>query len=197
MLNEVAEECRAHGALSATAIRLDLTSHSDALELANLIEQTPGSPTVLVNNAGSAVFGEVLDQPWEAIERQLTTNLLGTISVTHALLPQLGPGSMIINILSIAAQAVLPGAAAYSAAKAGAHQFFKVLRQEVRSKGIRVTNILPGATMTPVWEGATWQPDPSDMMTVEGLAATVLGIIHQHPQQSLDELTVLPIKGIL
>lgn len=196
-LEDVAQECRDRGAAEVVPVVYDAMSAESANHLASAVLANGEGPIGLVNCAGAATFGPVSEMPLDAIEQQIKLNFLGPVMLTHALLPALTPGSVIVNILSIAAEATLPGAAAYSGAKAGARHFFRVLREEVRKQGIRVTNILPGATLTPVWDGAEWRPSDEDMITPEGLAKIVYGVIHQPPQQTVDEMTVLPIKGIL
>ena len=59
----------------------------------------------------------------------------------------------IINILSIAAKVAFPAASAYCAAKAGTLALTKVLREEVRAEGIRVTAVLPGSIDSTFWDG--------------------------------------------
>ena len=61
-------------------------------------------------------------------------------------------GSTIVNNVSIAATTVFPGMSAYSASKAALLSFTNTLREELRSRGIRVIAFTPGATNTDIWK---------------------------------------------
>src|SRR5207245_1190498 len=83
--------------------------------------------------------------------------------VTKAALPMMKRGSIIVNNLSIAAKQVFPGSSAYNASKHGALGFTNTLREELRSKGIRVIALLPGATDTAIWN-TLWPSAPRKKM---------------------------------
>ena len=79
-----------------------------------------------------------------------------------------GPGSdeagkHIVNNLSVAAERIFPGSAAYNASKHGALGFTDTLREELRPKGIRVIALLPGATDTEIWQ-TLWPTAPRRKM---------------------------------
>ena len=81
---------------------------------------------------------------------------------------------MIVNNLSIAAERVFPGSAAYNASKHGALGFSDTLREELRPKGIRVLALLPGATDTDIWK-TLWPKAPRrKMMSAATVARTVV-----------------------
>src|SRR5207245_11227462 len=67
----------------------------------------------------------------------------------------------IINIASVAAQRPIPGAAVYTATKAGVVGFSRVLAEELRGDGVRVGVLVPGAVDTPLWDSIANAPDRS------------------------------------
>lgn len=108
--------------------------------------------TVLVNNAGLALAPEpaqkVALEDWHTM---IDTNITGLVNVTHALLPtlvEIGKGTSIINIGSIAGEWPYPGGHVYGATKAFVKQFSFNLRCDLVSTGVRVTDIAPGMAET-------------------------------------------------
>jgi len=197
LLLEVARECLELGAAAATAAPLDLAEPSQATRLADHLQHLPTGEQVLVNNAGVAQFGDFATGSWIDHSRQIEVNLLGLMASTHALLPgMLADGSgLIVNVLSIAATHVFPGAEAYSASKAGALAFGRSLSASYRRQGIRVTQILPGATDTPIWgEGG---PDRNQMLSPDAVARVIRDVVEASPDRVMDEVTVTPPFGIL
>ncbi len=108
--------------------------------------------TVLVNNAGLALAPEpaqkVALEDWHTM---IDTNITGLVNVTHALLPtlvEIGKGTSIINIGSVAGEWPYPGGHVYGATKAFVKQFSFNLRCDLVSTGVRVTDIAPGMAET-------------------------------------------------
>src|SRR5207245_7805094 len=98
----------------------------------------------------------VVDLPHPIWMEVIDTNLNGLFLVTQAALAVMKRGSTIVNNLSIAAERVFAGSAAYNASKHGALGFIITLRDELRPKGLRVIALMPGATDTAIWN--TWWP---------------------------------------
>jgi len=132
-----------------------------------------GGLDVLVNNAGVGAFANVADMSVGAWQSVLETNLGGVFYCCHEALPHLRRrgGGWIINISSLASKNPFPGAAAYSASKAGLNAFSEALMQEVRYDNIRVSYVLPGSVATgfggrgPAGE-ADWKVQPEDVAQV-------------------------------
>jgi NAD(P)-dependent dehydrogenase (short-subunit alcohol dehydrogenase family) len=157
------------------------------------------SHPVLVNSAGAAAFGPFHETPVEQIEEQVKVNLLGTMFMCRAVLPWMleAGGGQIINVLSIASTHVFPGGSAYGASKAGALMFTRILAAEYRGQGIRVTALMPGSTATPLWEGQAFQPDRADMLSAEAVAGAIVDLVKSPKDRNVDELLLMPPKGVL
>ncbi|UPK40904.1 SDR family oxidoreductase (plasmid) [Bradyrhizobium sp. 186] len=105
---------------------------------------------VVVSNAGYALFGAAEEVGDAQIERQLDTNLLGSIQVARAAIPHLRQqgGGRIIQLSSSVAQAAYPTMGVYAATKWGIEGFFEGTIPEVAPFGIEVTLVEPGASRT-------------------------------------------------
>jgi NADP-dependent 3-hydroxy acid dehydrogenase YdfG len=133
--------------LGGTAVVTDVTDDQSVAALASQLSRVD----VLVNNAGGARGLEfVADADLEHWRWMWETNVLGTLRVTRALLPQLidsGDG-LIVTITSIAALEVYDGGAGYTAAKHAQGALHRTLRGELLGKPVRLTEIAPGAVET-------------------------------------------------
>ena len=105
-----------------------------------------GRIDVVVANAGVANLGTVAISPTAALTRTIEVNLLGVIRTVAATLPEVTRRrGYFLLVSSAAAFTVLPGMAAYCAAKAGVEQFGNALRLELAHKGVSV------GTAHPAW----------------------------------------------
>lgn len=104
----------------------------------------------IVSNAGYALFGTAEEVGDAQIERQVKTNLLGSIQVARAVIPHLRKqgGGRIIQISSSVGQAAYPTMGVYAATKWGIEGFFEGTIPEIAPFGIEVTLVEPGASRT-------------------------------------------------
>jgi 3-hydroxybutyrate dehydrogenase len=95
------------------------------------------------------IFGETEWQTNEMIEKQINVNLLGTIKLTHEMLPIVRKyKSRIINVTSHCSMQSLPTLAVYAASKAGLASFTDALRMEMKKYDVDVVNFVPGSFAT-------------------------------------------------
>lgn len=109
-----------------------------------------GSIDILLNNAGIAQFGTLIDMEPGQWEQIIQTNLMGTYYVTRAVLPTMieqNSGS-IINIASTAGERGFATGSAYCASKFGVLGLTESVLQEVRKFNIRVTALTPSTVNT-------------------------------------------------
>jgi NAD(P)-dependent dehydrogenase (short-subunit alcohol dehydrogenase family) len=153
---------------------------------------------ILINNAGVGHPNcGVSELPYPTWMEVIDTNLNGLFLVTQAALAVMRRGSTIVNNLSIAAERVFPGAAAYNASKHGALGFTDTLREELRPKGIRVIALLPGATDTAIWD-AMWPKAPRrKMMSAETVARAVVDALLLPENTTAEKIVVMPSTGVL
>ena len=153
---------------------------------------------ILVNNAGighpNRTVGELPYPTWMEV---VDTNLNGLFLMTQAALAVMKRGSTIVNNLSISAERVFPGSAAYNASKHGALGFTYTLREELRPKGIRVIALMPGATDTAIWD-ALWPRAPRrKMMSAETVARTVVDALLLPENTTVEKIVLMPSSGTL
>ena len=153
---------------------------------------------ILINNAGighpNRTVGELPYPTWMEV---IDTNLNGLFLVTQAALAVMKRGSTIVNNLSIAAERVFPGSAAYNASKHGALGFTNTLREELRPMGIRVIALMPGATDTAIWD-TLWPKAPRrKMMSAETVARTVVDALRLPESTTAEKIVVMPSSGTL
>ena len=139
----------------------DVTDHQSVDEAARQLEVEVGKEGLggLINNAGIAVGGPLMDLTIDDYRKQFEVNVFGVIKVTQAFLPLLGtrenhstlPGK-IIQISSIAGDFGMPFMSAYASSKHALEGISESLRKELLMFGIDVLVIQPGPIKTPIWE---------------------------------------------
>ena len=112
----------------------------------------------LVNNAGIALGGPLLELAVDDFRRQLEVNVVGPVIATQAFAPLLGsdpslrgPKGRIVMISSVAGKTGNPLASPYAASKHAIEGLSESLRREMMLFGIDVIIIAPGAVKTPIW----------------------------------------------
>jgi len=110
-----------------------------------------GGIDILVNNAAHqatfADIGDISDEEWEKTFR---TNIHAMFYLTKAAVPQMKPGSAIINTASINADAPNPTLLPYATTKGAIQNFTAGLAQFLAEKGIRANAVAPGPIWTPL-----------------------------------------------
>ena len=122
----------------------------------------------------------------------MDTNLYSAYYLTQEILPLMLPhkSGNVFNMCSIAS--FMPYGA-YAVSKHAMLGFSKVLREEMKDKGIRVTAIMPGATYTPSWEGS---PLPEErFMKAEDVAEAIWGCYNLSPRTVVEEIILRPQLG--
>ncbi len=193
-LEAVASDCQARGALVGV-YPCDVTDDAAVAATAAAVLDRRGPPDVLVNNAGLFEPGTLIDTDADAFRRQVDVNLTSAFLVTKAFLPAMrkaGTGT-IFFMASVASIRAYPGGLAYCAAKHGLLGLARAVREETKAYGIRVTTLLPGATLTPSWEGAGL-PE-TRFIPPEDVARTLREVYHLSDRTVVEELLLRPQLG--
>jgi NAD(P)-dependent dehydrogenase (short-subunit alcohol dehydrogenase family) len=141
----------------------DVTDKAAVLAAAREVRAALSGETLagLVNNAGIAVAGPVLELAVDEFRRQLDVNVIGPIISTQAFGPLLGSDASlkgskgrIVMISSVAGKNGNPFTPAYSASKHAIEGLSESLRRELMLFGIDVIIVAPGAVKTPIWSKA-------------------------------------------
>jgi NAD(P)-dependent dehydrogenase (short-subunit alcohol dehydrogenase family) len=136
------------------AVKLDVT---DAASIDATVErirdETGGSLSGLVNNAGVYLGGPLEFMTREEIEKTYAVNVIGLLEVTRACLPLLRAAKgRIVNISSISGLVALPGVSVYAGSKHAVEAITDSLRVELAGFGIHVASVEPGSVRTAIWE---------------------------------------------
>src|SRR5246500_5394802 len=153
---------RLKGELGAnfTPLLFDITDESAVLAAAREVRASLNGETLagLVNNAGIAVAGPVLELSADQFRRQMDVNVIGPIIATQAFGPLLGsdpslkgPKGRIVMISSVAGKNGNPLTPAYAASKHAIEGLSESLRRELMLFGIDVIIVAPGPVKTPIW----------------------------------------------
>lgn len=137
---------------------------------------------VLVNNAG-IMRAEQLTQAAAALpdaEAMVTTNLLGPIRMTTALLPHLlgQPAATVINVTSGLAFVPLAATPTYSATKAALHSYTQSLRHQLRGSAVEVLELAPPLVQTDLTPGQATNPMG---LPLDDYIAEVMALLAQTP----------------
>jgi NAD(P)-dependent dehydrogenase (short-subunit alcohol dehydrogenase family) len=130
----------------------DVTSVSDVEAVAELVRNGYGRWDILVNSAGTAVFGRAGETSEEDWQRVFDVNARGTWLMCRAALAPMTQqtSGAIVNIASGAGVRPLEGLAAYSASKAAVVSLTRSIAVEYGHDGIRANCITPGMIDTPL-----------------------------------------------
>ena len=149
----VAAEIEAAGG-KALALACDVTDAAAVADAATAILRGWHGVDVLINNAGIAGSGTVVDTPEEDWRRILEVNLFGVVTVSRAFVPamiRVGAGH-VVNIASAAGFVSPPGVAAYNVSKAAVISLSETLRVEMAPHGIGVSVACPSFFKTNLLE---------------------------------------------
>lgn len=153
----------------------------------------------LINNAGITSFKSAEDNSIKEIDDIINSNLLGSIYTIKSVLPHMKDNEegTIINILSTVTTKTFLNSSAYTASKYGLLGYSRVLREEVRDYNIRVINVIPGATETPMWDRDTRSDNHERMMQPESIARLLVSSYLQKDNLVTEEILIRPIQGDL
>ncbi|MGV9796705.1 SDR family NAD(P)-dependent oxidoreductase [Mycobacterium sp. NPDC003449] len=152
LLDELADEISAAGSPRPTVLPADLATPGAASALgARALDALSGRVDILVNNAGANLTGPLsLIADSAAARAVFEVDLWSPLALTAAVLPAMraaGTGT-IVNVTSTVQAVPLPLLGYYAAAKAALAQATRSLRLELAETGIRVLEVVPGATDT-------------------------------------------------
>ncbi len=171
----------------------DMSKKEDVQAFASLILKKWSNIDVIINNAGVFIPCPLTDSnTQDAFELMMDTNLYSAYYLTQDLLPLMiaNKSGHVFNMCSIAS--FMPYGA-YAVSKHAMLGFSRVLREELKQEGIRVTAVMPGATYTHSWEGTELPEDR--FMKAEDIAEAVWGCYQLSPQTVVEELILRPQLG--
>jgi uncharacterized oxidoreductase len=176
------------------SLQLDIESAAAIRAFAAQLVADFPALNVLINNAGIMRAEKLLAQQADLAdaEAMVTTNLLGPIRLTAALLPllQQQPHATIMNVSSGLAFLPLALTPTYCATKAAIHSYTQSLRYQLRATQIEVLELAPPYVATDLMSGAS---DPR-AMPLGKFIAEVMDILKTQPTPA--EICVENVKGL-
>ena len=183
-LETLAAQLRQENGVAVEVFQADLTQAADLAALETRLRED-ARIGILINNAGMAQSGGIVDQSAQALDQLITLNVVALTRLAAAVAPrfaQTGSGS-IINLGSVVGFAPEFGMSVYGATKAFVLFLSQGLTVELAAKGVYIQAVLPAATRTEIWEraGIDINALPEVMDVDELVDAALLGFDRREP----------------
>ncbi|MCW2570723.1 MAG: NADP-dependent 3-hydroxy acid dehydrogenase YdfG [Frankiales bacterium] len=201
-LRDLADRLGKEGA-RVLSLELDVTDEAACRAAVVRTQDELGGLDILINNAGVMLLGPIVDADTEDWRRMLHTNTLGLMYMTHAVLPRMletGRGD-IVNVSSVAGRIARLGSGGYNASKWAVNAFSESLRQEVTTRGVRVSLIEPGAVATELTDHITHDQTrtlvkdtiaKTTPLQSEDIARAIVYVVSQPPYVAINEVLIRP-----
>ena len=177
--------------------KADLSKKAEVLSFAKMVKEVNIPVEVLINNSGLFIPGQIHTEEEGALESMIETNLYSAYHLSRALLPDMMERKKghIFNMCSTASIIPYTNGGSYCIAKFAMLGMSKVLREELKNYDIRVTSVMPGATLTASWEGTELPEDR--FMKSEDVADTVMAAYQLSDRAVMEEVLLRPQLGDL
>ena len=152
-------------------------------------------PDVLVNNTGIFLPGALHDEPDGNFEFMMQTNLYSAYYLSRAFAKEMMQrrSGHIFSMGSIAGLTAYPNGGSYAVSKWAMLGMTKCLREELKPHQVKVTSILPGATLTDSWAGVDLPMER--FVRAQDVAESVWAAYNLSPQTVVEELIIRPQLG--
>ena len=197
MLEMLKDELSDTGA-TIKLVKCDLSSANEIDNIINESIKKYGCPSVLINNAGCAFNGNLVEMTLTKWQEIIQINLTSIFQICSLIVPKMRKnGGLIINVSSHASYNAFPQWGAYCVSKSALAMFTKCLREEERSNSIRACTITLGSVNTPLWETESIKSDfdRSSMLSSKNVSNTILYMAEQPDSQTIEDLTLMPAGG--
>jgi short-subunit dehydrogenase len=177
--------------------RADLSEKKQVDSFCDYVKTLHRAPDVLVNNAGYFLPGEIATEPDGTLEKMINANLYSAYHTTRGVISMMIERRVghIFNMCSIASFMAYPNGGSYAISKFALLGFSKCLRAEVKKSGLKVTAVMPGATLTDTWEGTSHPPER--FMAAGDVADSVFAAYSLSGRSVVEEIIIRPQLGDL
>lgn len=178
-------------------VECDVSKKEQVLHFAEEIISRWKKIDILINNAGVFLPGEIHKEEEGKLESQIETNLYSAYHLTRAILPLMirEAKGHIFNMCSVASLIAYPNGGSYSISKFALLGFSKVLREEMKDKGIKVTAVMPGATWSHSWAGVDLPEER--LMKASDVAKSIWSAYQLSDSAVVEEIVIRPQLGDL
>ncbi|TRX61746.1 SDR family oxidoreductase [Fulvivirga sp. M361] len=173
----------------------DLSQRADVNQFIEKVNALATPVDVLVNNTGTFIPGTVHEEEEGALEAMINTNLYSAYHITRGFIHAMkaARSGHIFNICSTASITPYINGGSYCISKFALLGMSKVLREEMKEHNVRVTSIMPGATLTASWEGVELPEER--FMKAEDVAETVWNAYVMSKRTVIEEIVMRPQLG--
>ncbi|MFN0274311.1 MAG: SDR family oxidoreductase [Chitinophagales bacterium] len=175
----------------------DISKKDEVKKFGNFCLEKLKEIDVLINNAGIFLPGNLLDESEGTLETLVETNLYSAYHLTRIIAPSmiLNKKGYIFNLCSVASINAYDAGGSYAISKFGLLGFSKNLRHELKKYHVKVTAVLPGATLTPSWAGTTI-PDERYIDAAD-VAKLIWNAYDVSDRTVVEEILIRPMLGDL
>ncbi|WP_258105077.1 SDR family oxidoreductase [Marinoscillum sp. MHG1-6] len=194
-LDSLKSEVEAQYGNRVYVFKADLSSKQATEDFVEFVQMIGKPVEILVNNTGIFIPGEVHNEDEGALEKMIQTNLYSAYYLTRGLIHNMKENARghIFNMCSTASIMAYSNGGSYCISKFALYGMSKVLREEMKPHGIRVTSVMPGATYTASWEGVDLPEER--FMKPEDVAEMVLITYELSDRSVVEDLVIRPQLG--
>ncbi|GGF18485.1 SDR family oxidoreductase [Echinicola rosea] len=174
----------------------DLSKKEEVKAFASAVKEV-FIPDVLINNTGVFLPGAIFDEPEGNFELMMQTNLYSAYYLVREFADEMiaRKSGHIFSMGSIAGLTAYANGGSYAISKWAMLGMTKCLRQELLPHGLKVTSVMPGATLTASWEGVDIPEER--FMKAGDVAESVWSAYNLSPQSVVEEIVIRPQLGDL
>ncbi len=175
---------------------VDLTQKKDCKRFTSLVKDTVPHINILINNAGVFNPQPLLTESDDVFEDTFHANVFAPYYITKELFELVEKvNGHIFNINSVASKKPFDNCASYVASKFALQGLTLTLREICKTKNVKVTSVLPGATFTASWAGTNIDPDR--ILNPDTVAEAIFACTQLKGNAVIEELTIRPQLGDL
>lgn len=175
----------------------DLSLKEDLNSFIDFIISKNAFAEVLINNTGVFILGQIHNETEGTLEKTIETNLYSAYHLTRAIIPGMieKRKGHVFTMCSTASIMAYPNGGSYCISKFALYGMTKVLREEMKPHNVKVTAVLPGATLTDSWKGTDLPEDR--FMDSKDIADTIWAAYTLSPRAVMEEILIRPQLGDL
>lgn len=194
-LRQLKKEVEQKTGQSVFVFQADLSEREQVKQFCSEVRQLNRDVDVLINNAGYFTPGTLVSEPEDVLESMIEANLYSAYQVTRGLIDGMirRKTGHVFNMCSIASIKAYPNGGSYAISKFALLGFTKCLREEMKEFGVRVTAVLPGATLTASWAGVNLPEER--FIKSEDVAETIFAAWSISGRSVVEELIIRPQLG--
>jgi short-subunit dehydrogenase len=195
-LNQLEKDLRSkRKQVNVSTLKADLSQRKEVNNFIDHIQSYDRPVDVLINNVGVFLPGEISNEADGALETMMATNVYSAYYLTRGLIGNMmkEKNGYIFNICSTASITPYVNGGSYCISKYALLGMSKVLREEMKSYNIKVTSVLPGATLTASWDGVDIPPER--FMKSEDVASSIWNAYIMSSRTVVEEIILRPQMG--